>query len=201
VADLEGFTTRPLRNGGLRSTSARQLDITALRGWFSWLHQRGHVGTNPAAELEPPRAKRRLARPIPDEHWLALWDATTSDELRVALALGYFLGLRPEEMTLLCGSQVTPELLTAFVRKGGSEHTLPWRELVELHAQHRTLSRLVPADVAELYEQFPLLGTGPVPAQRAEKSLAWHQASKAHGSCLLVLDDTVIRLRRTSCEQ
>lgn len=49
LLDLEGFTTRPLANGGRRSPATRRVECSALRGWFGWLVKRRLVEHDPTA--------------------------------------------------------------------------------------------------------------------------------------------------------
>lgn len=143
VAELEEFTLRPTRHGAPRSSATRRMEVSALRGWFGHMHARGQVAANPTADLIAPRAKRRMARPIPDEHWLVLWEGATG-MLRLGMGLGYYCGLRRAEISSLHGTQVGPDLIENFVRKGGDEHTLPWREMVEHYALTPALAHLAP---------------------------------------------------------
>jgi integrase len=171
LEDPESFTVRPKRNGGVRSTSTRRQKITALGGFFEHLCQRGVVVANPAADLVAPRAKCRHARPMPDGDWLTLWRAAHGERhegaqlLTLCLGLGFYCGLRRQEMAELRGDQITDELIVRFVRKGGDEHTLPWLEMVEHHAEHPALRHLLPEPerfVDGLLEQARRCGSRPL---------------------------------------
>lgn len=61
--DLEEFSGLAMHQAGLSPRSRRAL-VAALRGFFGWARERGHVATNPAAELPYPTAGRRLPRPM-----------------------------------------------------------------------------------------------------------------------------------------
>jgi len=139
VTEIEAFTLRPrTRQGHGRrgAASTRRTEIVALRGWFEWMVRRGHVKADPTVDLEAPTVRGGLPKPIPDADWLALVQAQITPRLRLALGLGFYCGLRREEIVELRGNQVTAEHIVDFTRKGGSQDTLPWRTMVGIHEDH-----------------------------------------------------------------
>ena len=143
LADLEAFMVRRHDfNGRKGSASSQRTDAAVLRGWFSWMHERKLIPANPAKDLSGPAAKRKDGRPIEDEHWQVIWASDLSLRMRAILGLGFYCGLRQEELGALRAENITPTKIRNFVRKGGSEDTLPWADLVEAH--HRKLPHLMP---------------------------------------------------------
>lgn len=109
-------------------------DVTIVRGLYKWAHARGLIATNPAHELYAPTPKNIAPRPISDETWAAWWQAPLTVEMRAVLALGYFGGLRLNELaTLKCEHIVTERdiRIANLVRKGGGEHTISLETGVE----------------------------------------------------------------------
>ena len=136
VTDLEEFTLRTRTRqakGRVGSAATRRTEVVALRQWFEWLVRRGYVTHDPTVDLEAPSVKAGLPKPISnDEHWRRLITADMPDRMRLALYLGYYVGLRREEITSLTGSQITDTHIERFVRKGGGDDTLPWRSMIEV---------------------------------------------------------------------
>jgi site-specific recombinase XerD len=140
LEELEAFLVRPrLRQGKGKSgaPSTQRGNVTVLKGWFTWMHQRGHIPTNPTLELFGPKRPNTLPKPVPDKHWVTMWSSTLDDRMRLALGLGYFCGLRRLEMCELRGSQIKDETIVSFVRKGGGEDSLRWRQMVQIYVDLR----------------------------------------------------------------
>lgn len=145
LSELEEFVQRPRTrqaHGKMGSASTRRGEIVALRQWFKWLAQRGHVAADPTLELEAPSVKAGLPKPIPDGDWRILLGAQMTPRLRLALGLGYYCGLRRAELSALTGRQITETHIKVFVRKGGGDDTLPWRSMVSVYEEH--LPQLIP---------------------------------------------------------
>lgn len=95
---------------------------------------RGVLTRNPAALLGAPRVRNVNPRPIPDDDWIKLWSAARPGVEQVFLGLGFFVGLRRREICELTPDQVFAAggRLVNFVRKGGGEHTTPYKDLCEV---------------------------------------------------------------------
>lgn len=135
LTDLETFMTRKHTfNGRKGSASSQRTDAAALKGWFGWMKERDLLPKNPAVDLSGPQSKRKDGRPIEDDHWRLMWALDLPPRSRAVLGLGFFCGLRLAEMHALTTSQITETRIRNFVRKGGGEDTLPWRDVAEVHA-------------------------------------------------------------------
>jgi len=143
--ELEAFVLRRRirqAKGPMGAPATRRGDVVVLRGWFTWLAQRGHVTHDPTVDLQAPTVKAGLPKPIPDGDWRVLIQTDMTPRLYLAMGLGYYCGLRRKEISSLRGNQLTDTHITRFVRKGGSEDTLPWRSLVGVYQED--LPNLIP---------------------------------------------------------
>ena len=87
--DLELFLAR---RPAAPSTTAWELAI--LQTLYRFLHEHlGVVGSNPAKVLVKPRVHNEAPKPVGDDLWRRVWAAPLLDDERVALGLGYFVGL------------------------------------------------------------------------------------------------------------
>jgi len=132
---MEAFVTRPrLRrgHGQVGKPATQRKDVAVLRAFYKWLEEEGEVHISPARALHGPVVHNINPKPIPDEEWKFLWSLDLSPQLRVALGLGFFGGLRRQEIFSLSKEQVTPSKINDMLRKGGGTHTLPWREMYEI---------------------------------------------------------------------
>jgi site-specific recombinase XerD len=136
VPQMEGFVVRP-RNGrvgdGMGAAGTQKRDVAILRSFYLWAWERNYTADHIAKGLHAPQVRNVDPKPIPDEHWLKLWlnpELGPSDV--VALGLGYYAGLRREEIYRLLVSNVTPTELVQFTRKGNKVVTLPWRMMLEV---------------------------------------------------------------------
>ena len=132
-ADMEGFVARPRGRRGEGASGAartRRRDTTVLRGFYGWAQGEGLTARLLAGNLVSPKITRKEPRPVPDEQWQDVWRSELPPILRVALGLGFFVGLRRSEMASITGDNFQDHRITGFVRKGGSEHTVPWVDMV-----------------------------------------------------------------------
>lgn len=135
-AELEAFAGMWLHKRGVVARS-RKPYVSAVRGFFGWLHRRGHVRRNAAAELPHPKT----GRPLPSA--LSLVHA---EKLMWAPDLGTFAGMRDAAMLSLlmgCGMRVSglvalnegdlrtmdlggkPRLIVRLTEKGEKQRDLP----------------------------------------------------------------------------
>jgi integrase/recombinase XerC len=137
---IEAFLGRP-REGrahgaqGKPSTIAR--DLAVLRSLFRWMVAAGHIDRSPCDLVAAPRVPHDLPRAISDRVWLRLWDSELADDARVALGLGYFVGLRRAEITSLGPHHVDLKAgrLVRFRRKGGGDDTVPYESILNVLEQ------------------------------------------------------------------
>jgi integrase/recombinase XerC len=137
LVDLEQFVVRPRKrqgHGGNGSPSSRHTDVTVLKGWYGWCFSRGHLALDPTGELYGPTVPKGVPKPVPPKLWLAYWQSDLTPMLRIASGLAYFCGLRRRELCQLQGGQIDRTNIT-FVRKGGDERQLPWRQMVDVYAE------------------------------------------------------------------
>lgn len=99
-AELEAFAGIWLHKRGVVARS-RKPYVSAVRGFYAWLHRRGHARGNAAAELPHPKT----GRPLPAALGLA-----HAEKLMWAPDLGTFAGMRDAAMLALlmgCGMRVS----------------------------------------------------------------------------------------------
>jgi len=123
AADLSRW--QPHRARQITAPSLRN-EISYLRGFYRWATREGLLSGDPSTVLDLPRAPRRLPRPIED---MALAEAMAGapGEVRAALGLAAFAGLRACEIARLDWAEVTldgegPHL--RVVGKGGHERVV-----------------------------------------------------------------------------
>lgn len=136
VPQMEGFVVRP-RNGrvgdGMGSPGTQKRDVAVLRSFYEWAWERNYTADHLAKGLHAPQVRNVDPKPIPDDDWLKLWlnpELGPSDI--VFLGLGFYGGLRREEIYRLLVGNVTPNELVQFTRKGRKVVTLPWRMMLEV---------------------------------------------------------------------
>jgi integrase len=103
------------------------------------------VAANPGAALVSPVVHNVRPRAIEDDLWRAVWCSTKLDPTdRVALALGFFSGLRRRELVDLNSGHFDQGAarLVGFTRKGGYESSFPYGSALRLHAER--LPALIP---------------------------------------------------------
>jgi site-specific recombinase XerD len=139
--DFARFLTRPRGGRAAGKTAADATlakDVSILRAFYDYLHAHELIERNPARLLVAPTVHNSSPRAIPDETWAKLWRSPLNDEARVTLGLGFFLGLRRQEIVQLKPSHLLMEkqcltAIVAFPRKGGGDHTLPAGELFQVY--------------------------------------------------------------------
>lgn len=96
--------------------------IMTLRSFYRFLHEVAEVlPKNPARKLTPPQVDNEDPKPVPEHIWTSIWFADLTDEMRVALGLSYFAGLRRHEVTSLRLEQFKDDpvpMIQGMKRKG-----------------------------------------------------------------------------------
>jgi integrase/recombinase XerC len=140
LEQLESWITR-IRGGRAHGTigapASRAKDVAVTRSLFAYLHARGLVERNPATLLLAPTVHNRNPKPVPEDVWRQLWfSECLSDDARVVLGLGFFVGLRRQEIVSLAPSHVDvrDQRLVGFVRKGGGDDVTPYGAVVGVFA-------------------------------------------------------------------
>ena len=103
--DVHAFLRRPRvkKASGRPAKDSTQRDISIIRSFFTWLAGEGRMSRDalPIYNLERPRTDEDAVErePVQEWVWKAVWDSShpTMDD-RLWLGLGYFCGLRRQEM-------------------------------------------------------------------------------------------------------
>lgn len=149
VSQMEAFSIRTRirrAQGKVGKPGTIRRDTAILRSFYQWAWERDYTQTHIAKGLHSPPVHNVDPKPIPDEHFLAMWNhpkRTVSDI--AALGLAYYCGLRRSEILHLQVGMVTPTQIIEFRRKGGMNFTLPWAEMVNV--LHAKLPHLVPDEL------------------------------------------------------
>lgn len=121
-AVTEGDLSRWLSRSDWTPATKRSKRATA-RSFYAWAHRLGHIGTDPAGDLDPVRQRRALPRPAPD-HVLRDALAVADDRVTLALSLALYAGLRRAEIAGLHTRDIH-EAFVHVVGKGGHERLVP----------------------------------------------------------------------------
>lgn len=130
VEDVEEFIARPRRTGSPAPATVVN-ELATLRSLYSYLTARHGLPVDPTLTAARPRVHNRQPNPVDDDTWLRVWTSDLPGEARVALGLGFFCGLRREEITTLRGSHVWGGALVNFTRKGGGEDRFDYRDVLD----------------------------------------------------------------------
>jgi integrase/recombinase XerD len=150
------------RDGSPLTVAGQRCKLVPLRGFFRWLTKVAEIPANPAADLELPRAIKRLPRTVltadEAERVMACVDLGTPIGLRdrAMLEVLYATGMRRHELASLELGDIEAERAVVLIRegKGGKDRLLPlgeralhWvteylersRPLIAWNAQDKTL--------------------------------------------------------------
>lgn len=133
--DVEAFVARDRRGGEAAANATVVNEIAVLTSLYRWGHERLGWGENPAALAGRPKVHNRLPRAVDDDTWLTVWTHELPVDARVALGLGFYCGLRREELTTLTGSHYWGRALVNFIRKGGGEDRFDVGDVLD-HWEH-----------------------------------------------------------------
>jgi len=156
--EIERWLQRPRygrAKGNAASAATQRRDASCVRGFYAYHVARGNLCRDPTALVTTPSVRNVQPRPLCDETWQKLWAEVDGPDA-IALGLGFFCGLRREELTKLRVSHVDlgGRRLVNFVRKGGGEDVLPigtMLDVFERRLPHLDSGRLWPlvADCCE----------------------------------------------------
>lgn len=91
-----------------RAPATRANDLANLRSFYRWCQRWEHRADDPTVRLDAPRVTKGLPRPLSRPDLLRLLD-TLSDDLRRAVALGAYAGLRVSEAATLTWADIDTE--------------------------------------------------------------------------------------------
>ena len=102
------------------TASTRSNDLASLRSFYRWARRWEHRADDPTLRLDPPRVDKGLPRPVSRHDLRTLLDKLP-DDLRRAVALGAYAGLRVSEVAALDWADVDTEARRARIwhSKGG----------------------------------------------------------------------------------
>ena len=127
--DLERYFNALRRQRRSSSTVARA--VAAIRGWFAYLLDEGHVALDPSARLKGGRRGRTLPKPLGEEEVVALLDSIPSTSAvdlrdRALLEVLYGTGARVSEVAGIELSDVDfDEELILLTGKGSKQRLVP----------------------------------------------------------------------------
>lgn len=156
--ELVLFAGKWLFDCGLRDPASRKTHVSAIRGFYRFLHTRRLLQSNPADLVDPPKTGRRLPDVMTLEHAEAmLWgcDFTTFEGVRDAAIMAVLMGcgLRVSGLVGLNESNLIPtridmrqRLVIRTTEKGGKERQLPVPYhadlLLRVYLEHPTLAEI-----------------------------------------------------------
>jgi len=104
--------------------ATRANDLACLRSFYRWCLRWGHRDDDPTIRLDPPQVPNNLPRPMGKADLRKLLD-TLPDDLRRAVALGAYGGLRVSEAAELEWPNVNAETRRMYIRgKGRKERVV-----------------------------------------------------------------------------
>ncbi len=103
--------------------------FAAIRRFFNWAVERGHIAVSPCARLKLPSRPLTRDRVLLDTEIKTIWKASTSYPFGTLVRLLLLTGQRRGETTLLRWDYVDPErsviCFPGSVTKNGRDHTIP----------------------------------------------------------------------------
>lgn len=94
--------------------ATRSNDLACLRAFYKWANRWEHRADDPTARLDAPKVDKGLPRPLSRADLRTLLD-TLPDDLRRAVALGAYAGLRVSEVAALMWADVDIEARRARI--------------------------------------------------------------------------------------
>lgn len=111
-------------DGKPRPHSSRNNELAALRSFYTWARRFKHLTHDPMIGVDPLRAQKRISRFVGSQD-LADLLSTLPPDLRRAVALGAYAGLRVSEAATLSWRDVSEDYTRVIVRgKGDKERTV-----------------------------------------------------------------------------
>lgn len=151
------------------SEATRANELACLRAFYRWATRFGHRADDPTARLDPPKVPNHVPRPIGRSDLERLLGPLTVDapDVRRALALGAYAGLRVSEAAGLDWRDVDIEARRLYVRgKGRKERAVPLSAVL--------LDALLPQVAGNVVTAGAKPYTGPALQRRVNRLLARH---------------------------
>lgn len=104
----------------------RAVDLSHLRGFYEWCQIYYKRNDDPSVHIRAPRVQHKIARRAKPADLSALLDGSLDDDLKRAVRLGAYVGLRVSESANLDWADVDDEDNTIIIResKGGKSRTI-----------------------------------------------------------------------------
>lgn len=122
--DLEAWwdSRIQLASGGPRSAATRSNELACLRSFYRWATKKGHRLDDPSAGLDFLVPENHVPRAIGKSDLMRLLGPLTADapDLRRAIALGAYAGMRVSEVAALDWRDIDIESRRLFVRGKGA---------------------------------------------------------------------------------
>lgn len=106
------------------SPATRRQELAALRSFYRWMIRWDHREDDPTRRLDAPKMGHRMPRPMGREDLHRLL-SVTSGEMRRAICLGAYAGLRVAEVAALDWADVDVEARRIIVRGGKGDKDRP----------------------------------------------------------------------------
>ncbi len=139
VEEMQDFVQRPRerRAAGRKGTAATQAkDVAVLRAFYGWACEFERIeGKSRARSLYAPTVHNVAPKPVTDDTWRALVRCDMAGSERVAFGLGFFCGLRRQEIIRLERRHFSDGMIVDFQRKGGGEHSVPWSDMLRVYSE------------------------------------------------------------------
>lgn len=102
-----------------KAVASRRNELSAVRSFFKWCRTWDHRAPtdDPTHRIEPPKSGRKLPHPIGRDDFQRLL-AVTEGEMRRAICLGGYAGLRVAEVAALTWADVDTDSRRIYVRSG-----------------------------------------------------------------------------------
>jgi site-specific recombinase XerD len=131
LAQLEEWTAQP----GWAAAS-RVAFVCALRAFYSYAHEAGHLETNPAARLRRPRSPVDVPNPCTEQE-LADVLARAGEPIHTAMLLAAYAGLRCADIVGLRREDITQESIRIARGKGQRAASIPTHKRIWDHRKDR----------------------------------------------------------------
>lgn len=128
LGEFYKFARRPRRTGGAPAVNTVKNDLLALKSFYRWLCDFGHLDDNPMSKVVTPKIPQSKSKAITDQDWIDLWNRDLRPRCRQHAGWCFYLGLRRQEAADLNVSDVSHSNVH-IMRKGGSVDSLPYRKL------------------------------------------------------------------------
>ena len=141
--DIHAFLRRPHAKTAQPATDSVNRDAAIIRSFFTWCAGEQLLSRDalPIYNLERPKGKRSAERePVKEWVWREVWNSSipTMDD-RLWLGLGYFCGLRRQEMAMLPPFAVSPRSsrrgsgsLKALRKGGGTQSGISYAQICKV---------------------------------------------------------------------